>query len=79
MEHPLLEIDPTLSIDDLQTKINELNRKLMFAHRSRNAPLISQIQMAIESFSNRYQEKIKEAQASARGRAGDFSDRIDIS
>lgn len=79
MEHPLLEIDPTLSIDELQTKINELNRKLMFAHRSRNAPLISQIQMAIESFSNRYQEKIKEAQASARGSAGDFSDRIDIS
>jgi hypothetical protein len=79
MEHPLLEVDPNLSVDQLQTKINELTKKLTIAYRSGNLALISQLLMVIETFINRYREKIQEMYDSKKSSGSDFSDRIDIS
>jgi hypothetical protein len=79
MEHPLLNIDPNLSVDELQAKITELNRKMGVAHRSGNAHLVTQIQMAIETFRNRYQQKLQELYDSQNRSGTDYSDKIDIS
>jgi len=79
MEHPLLEVDPNLTVDQLQNKINELTKKLTIAHRSGNQALISQLQMVIETFNNRYREKLQEMYDLKKSGGADFSDRIDIS
>jgi len=78
MEHPLVEVDPNLSLDDLQTRINDLTKKMMWAQRH-NAHLASQIRMALEAFQSRYRLKQQEAYDAATRNGKDFSDKIDIS
>lgn len=79
MEHPLVEIDQNLTVDQLQEKINELTKKLGIAYRSGNGNLMSQIQMAIEAYKNRYQDKLQEAQDSQTRNAPDYANKIKIS
>ena len=79
MEHPLINNIDNLTIDELQGKISELNKKLSFAHRSGNGQLANQIRMAIETFRNKYQEKMQAIQDNQNKNNPDFSDRIDIS
>lgn len=76
MEHPLIGNLDSLSVDDLTTKISELNNKLSVATRSGNAHLCNQLRMAIESYNNKYQEKLQELYAKTQK---DFKDKIDIS
>lgn len=79
MEHPLIPDIDHLTIDQLQAKISELNKKLGIAHRTGNAHLTAQIRMALETFNNKYREKTQ-AEFAARNKDGpDFSDKIDIS
>jgi len=77
MEHPLVPNLDALTIEELQSRISELNKKLSMAHRSGNAQLCNQIRMALENFNNKYQEKINANYNSKNG--PDYSDRIDIS
>lgn len=79
MEHPLVEIDSALNAEQLLNKINELTRKMGFAHRSGNGHLVSQIQMAIEAYRNRYQEKIEELYQSQLRSSNNHADKINIS
>jgi len=58
MEHPLINNLSELSEDELTSKISELNGKLNIAMRTGNAHLCNQIRMALESYQNKYQEKI---------------------
>jgi uncharacterized membrane protein (DUF106 family) len=60
MEHPFISNLDDKSLEELQTTISKLTTKLSFAYRSHNAPLISQLNMAIESYRNAYQKKINE-------------------
>lgn len=62
MEHPLIGDISQLSLEDLSTKLSELNRKLTIAQRTGNAHVCNQLRMAIESFQTRYQVKLKETQ-----------------
>jgi len=78
MEHPLVEVDPSLSLDDLQTRINDLTKKMMWAQRH-NAHLAGQIRMALEAFQSRYRIKQQQAYDAATRNGKDFSDKIDIS
>lgn len=73
MEHPLIPNLDSLTTDQLQEKISELNKKLGIAYRTGNAYLCEQIRMAIESYQTKYQERL-------RG-TGDapFTDVIDVS
>ena len=73
MEHPLINSLEDLTADQLLEKITELNRKLGIALRSGNADLCNQLRMAIESFQNKYQEKIR------KDTDNNFDDVIDIS
>ena len=79
MEHPLITDIEHLTVDELQSKISELQKKLNFATRSNNGHLASQIRMAIETFSNRYQAKMQAIHAEQIKNSPDHSDKINIS
>lgn len=73
MEHPLIKDLSDLTPEQLLEKITELNRKLGIAIGTGNQHLCNQIRMAIESYQNKYQEKIR------RDSNNNFDDIIDIS
>jgi hypothetical protein len=78
MDHPLINDIGDLTLDQLQNKISELNKKLNIAMRGGNAALIGQIRMVLDTFNNKYQAKLQEQQN--KGNNGpDFSDKINIS
>jgi hypothetical protein len=79
MEHPLVEIDKKLTADQLQEKLNELTKKLGIAYRSGNGQLMSQLQMAIEAYKNRYQEKLDEVHNAQNRNLPDYANKINIS
>lgn len=60
MEHPFINDLSDKSLEDLQTTISDLTKKLNFAYRTSNGPLISQLQMAIESYRSAYNKKMNE-------------------
>jgi hypothetical protein len=67
-----------MTMEELGTKISELNKKLSIAHRSGNAYLCNQIRMAIESHQVKYQEKTQ-AMFNKNKPGDNFEDKIDIS
>jgi len=79
MEHPLINNIDDLSVEDLQKRISDLNKKLSFAVRSGNAHLAGQIRMALEAFDNKYRQRLQETYDKQSRSGPDFSDRIDIS
>jgi len=50
VEHPFINNISDKSLEELQTQISDLQKKLGFAYRTGNGPLISQINMAINSY-----------------------------
>ena len=79
MEHPLISGIDDLTVEQLQTRISDLTKKLGWAHRSGNGDLASQISMALETFNNKYQQRVQELYEKSNKSGKDFSDRIDIS
>jgi hypothetical protein len=78
MEHPLLPSLEHMTVEELGSKISELNKKLSIAHRMGNAYLCNQIRMAIESHQVKYQEKTQ-AMFNKNKPGDNFEDKIDIS
>ena len=60
MEHPLIGDLDQLTVDELSSRVNDLNRKLAIATRGGNAYLCNQLRMAIETFQNKYQQRVQE-------------------
>lgn len=79
MEHPLITDIDHLTIEQLQSKISELQKKLAFAQRTGNGHLVSQLRMALETFNNRYQVKLKAMYDEQNKNSPDHSDKINIS
>lgn len=80
MEHPLIGNLDDLSIDDLTTKISDLQKKLGIAQRTGNFDLCNQIRMALENYQNKYREKSDNLLKSRTTNSGtNFDDIIDIS
>ena len=73
MEHPLIPNLDDLSEQQLLDKITELNKKLTIAYNTGNGHLCNQVRMAIESYQNKYQEKLRKKPDDG------FNDIIDIS
>jgi hypothetical protein len=73
MEHPLIPNLDQFTSEELLDKITELNKKLSIALNSGNHYLCNQLRMAIESYQNKYNEKLR------GGPATSFDDIIDIS
>lgn len=78
MEHPLITDAQDLTMEELQTRISDLQRKLALAQRS-NARLAQQISMALETYNNQYQERQREIWKKSEVSGPDFSDKINIS
>lgn len=62
MEHPFIQSSELKSktLDELQKVMTSLTTKLNFAYRTANRPLISQLEMALESHRNAYLFKMDE-------------------
>lgn len=58
MQHPFIGDLSDKSLDELQKKISELMSKISFAYRTGNGPLITQLNMAIESYKAEYSKKM---------------------
>lgn len=79
MEHPLIGNIDNLTMEELQVKITDLQKKNLMAHRMGNAYLRQQVQMALETYQNKLRER-QEAEWEKQKKAGtDFGDKIDIS
>jgi hypothetical protein len=62
MEHPLIGDISGLTLDELSSRVSDLSKKLSQAQRTGNGHLCNQIRMALETFSNAYQTKLRETQ-----------------
>lgn len=60
MEHPLITNVDALTVDELSQRISDLNKKLQFATNSGNGHLCHQIRMALETYRNKYLERVQE-------------------
>lgn len=78
MEHPLIPNLDHLTLEELGTKISELNKKLAIAARSGNGYLCDQIRMAIESYNVKYRQRTEELYKKDNN-GKNFDDKIDIS
>lgn len=74
MEHPLIGHLDDLTIEQLGERITELNKKLAIAVAYGNGHLCNQLRMALESFNNKYQQKLKEQYSASQN----FADKINI-
>ena len=79
MEHPLINNIDDLTLEQLQERVTELTRKVGIAHRMGNAQLRHQVQMALETYQNKYRERQQALWKKDDDNTTDFSDRIDIS
>lgn len=78
MEHPLISGLDELTTDELSLKVSELYKKLSIASRSGNGHMCDQIRMAIESYQNKYRQRIEEE--NKKDNLDDkFGDKINIS
>jgi hypothetical protein len=60
MEHPLIGDLSNLTVEEISSKINELYKKMAIAQRSGNGHLTNQVRMAIETYQNQYQQRLRE-------------------
>ena len=74
MEHPLIGDLNDLTLEELNTKISDLYKKLNFAVQTGNGHLCDQIRMALESYNTKYQAKLQES-----NKSHNFDDKIKIS
>ena len=76
MEHPLITNLDQLSIDDLASKISDLQQKLGWAIRMNHGHLAQQLTMALESYQTKYREKL--ADAAKNSKDFNFNDKINV-
>lgn len=74
MEHPLIGDLSNLTLEELNTQISDLYRKINIAAQSGNGHLCNQLRMALDSYQTKYQEKLKDSVKSHN-----FDDKIRIS
>ena len=80
MNHPLSGNLRDFSDSDLQKKITELGKRLVFAHQTGNAQMIGQLEMLMEDYREeslrRDRERLEKMQESNKGK--DWDDLIDV-
>lgn len=74
MEHPLIGDLNDLTPEELNTQISGLYKKLNIATQMGNGHLCNQLRMALETYNNKYQEKLRET-----AKTQNFDDKIKIS
>jgi hypothetical protein len=78
MEHPLIGDISKLTTDELGTRVNDLYKKLAIAQRSGNGHLCNQLRMALETFQNAHQTRLREQESKNGNTPPDFQSFINI-
>ena len=78
MEHPLIGNINSLTLEELSSKISDLNKKLGFAQRTGIAYLCDQLRLALESYNNQYQSKLQDSYKKQSDNGMNFDGMIDI-
>ena len=60
MQHPFIGDLSDKSMEDLSNTITDLTKKLSFAYRMQNGPMVHQIGMVMESYKAEYNKKMDE-------------------
>ena len=60
MQHPFIHNLSDKSLEDLQTSITDLMKKLNFAYSMQNGPMIHQISMVLEIYKAEHNKKMDE-------------------
>ena len=60
MQHPFIGDLSDKTMEELSTTITDLTKKLSFAYRSQNGPMIHQLGMVMESYKAEYNTKMDE-------------------
>jgi len=79
MEHPLITDADSLTLEELQTRVTDLTKKLGWAHRHGNSFLAQQVRMALETYQNKLRQRQQEEWDKNTKNNPDFGSKIDIS
>lgn len=79
MEHPLITDADSLTMEQLQSRVSDLTKKLVWAHRSGNAHLRQQIQMALDTYQTKLNQRQSEELAKITKNHPGLDKKIDIS
>lgn len=60
MQHPFIDDLSKKSMDDLQTTISDLSKKLSFAYRMQNQNMVNQVNMVMESYKSEFNKRMDE-------------------
>lgn len=60
MQHPFIGDLSDKTLDELQTTINELTKKLSYAYRINHMTMINQLQMAMDSYKTEASKRLDE-------------------
>ena len=60
MEHPFISSLSDKTLEELQTAISDLTKKLNFAYRMQNSSMINQLNMVMDSYKAEYGRKMDE-------------------
>ena len=77
MEHPLVGQLKDLSLEQLQGKLQEINKRLSFSYKTGNQALIHQLQLVQSSYQEEYNRKMKDL--IPKDDDDSHNDKIDIS
>lgn len=79
MNHPLTPNVQALSDSDLLKKINELNKRLVWAHTSGNGHVVNQIHMMLDDYKAEQQRRDTERYEKInKGKDKDWDSLIDV-
>jgi len=60
MQHPFINDLSGMTMEELSDKLQDLTKKLNFALRMQNGPMIHQLSMVVESYKVEYNKKMDE-------------------
>jgi hypothetical protein len=78
MEHPLIGNISDLTLDELSSKVSDLQKKLSIVQRTGNGHLANQVRMALESYYNVYQSRLQESYQKDQPSSVNFDNKINI-
>lgn len=79
MNHPLTGNLQDLSDSDLQKKITELGKRLVFAHQTGNAQMIQQLEMLMQDYREASHSRDRQRMEKMQDNNGkDWDDLIDV-
>lgn len=78
MGHPLTPNLSSLSLDEVQKKISDLNQRLSSAYRMNRNDIVQQIYLLLEDYNNELQERNRKQLEEMQKNNKNFKDIIDI-